>query len=142
MQRRTRRTKLNSEMNIVPYVDVMFVLLIIFMVTATTISVGIDVDPPSMESAKDVASEDNDDIVVSVDREGRFYLNYAPEPEVSLSDAQIKEQVRFVFDKNARLNTRVKGDKEAPYGRIIDAVALLQDVTEKKVQFDVIISEN
>lgn len=140
MQRHTRRTKLNSEMNIVPYVDVMFVLLIIFMVTATTISVGIDVDPPSMESAKDVASEDNDDIVVSVDREGRFYLNYAP--EVSLSDAQIKEQVRFVFDKNARLNTRVKGDKEAPYGRIIDAVALLQDVTEKKVQFDVIISEN
>ncbi len=87
MQRRTRRTKLNAEMNIVPYVDVMFVLLIIFMVTATTISVGIDVDPPSMESAKDVASEDNDDIVVSVDREGRFYLNYAPEPEVSLSDA-------------------------------------------------------
>lgn len=137
MARPSRRRPLNAEMNIVPYVDVMFVLLIIFMVTATTISVGIDVDPPSMESAQNVASEDNDDIVISVDKEGLFYLNYATTPENSFPDPIIRAQAEMAFEVDPERNVRVKGDKEAPYGRIIEAVAILQDVTNKKVQFDV-----
>lgn len=77
--RRSRRKGngkgLQAEMNIVPYVDVMFVLLTIFMVTATTISVGIDVDPPKMESSTAIAA-DNDDVmlVISVNDQGQFFF--------------------------------------------------------------------
>ena len=75
MRRRKRTNKLNSDMNIVPYVDVMFVLLTIFMVTATTISVGIDVDPPQMDSSQAVAVEGDEMMVISVDALGTFFFN-------------------------------------------------------------------
>lgn len=135
--RRSKRNKrgLQADMNIVPYVDVMFVLLTIFMVTATTISVGIDVDPPKMESSTAIAVE-NDDVmlVVSVNGQGEFFFNHAEDPEVALSEATITELAKQLFALNPNVKALVKGDKYAPYGRVIDAMALLQSVTNENVQ--------
>ncbi len=132
--RRVRKNALNSEMNIVPYVDVMFVLLTIFMVTATTISVGIDVDPPSVENTSSFAnSEDSEQLVISVDAENKFYLNIADSPTQAISEEQITELASKAFAKNNKIIAIVKGDKNANYGRIIDAMALLQRITNKTV---------
>lgn len=134
MRRRKRINKLSSDMNIVPYVDVMFVLLTIFMVTATTISVGIDVDPPQMESSQAVAVEGEEMMVISVDASGSFFFNLADNPSIALPEGEIEVLARNIFAENNNIQALVKGDKNAPYGRIIDAMGLLQSVTNKNVQ--------
>lgn len=134
MRRRRRERTLKSEMNIVPYVDVMFVLLTIFMVTATTISVGIDVDPPQMDSSKAVAIEGDEMMVISVDKTGSFFFNLADDPHTALPEEVIAEQAAALFAENEKIQALVKGDQEAPYGRIIDAMSLLQGITNRNVQ--------
>lgn len=134
MRRRKRINKLSSDMNIVPYVDVMFVLLTIFMVTATTISVGIDVDPPQMESSQAVAVEGEEMMVISVDASGSFFFNLADNPSMALPEGEIEILARNIFAENNNIQALVKGDKNAPYGRIIDAMGLLQGITNKNVQ--------
>lgn len=126
---------LQAEMNIVPYVDVMFVLLTIFMVTATTISVGIDVDPPKMESSTAIAAE-NDDVmlVISVNGNGEFFFNHAEDPNSPLSEQRITDLATQMFAENSKIQALVKGDKTAPYGKVIDAMSLLQSVTHQNVQ--------
>lgn len=126
---------LQAEMNIVPYVDVMFVLLTIFMVTATTISVGIDVDPPKMESSTAIAAE-NDDVmlVISVNGNGEFFFNHAEDPNSPLSEQRITDLATQMFAENSKIQALVKGDKTAPYGKVIDAMSLLQSVTNQNVQ--------
>lgn len=126
---------LQAEMNIVPYVDVMFVLLTIFMVTATTISVGIDVDPPKMESSTAIAAE-NDDVmlVISVNGNGEFFFNHAEDPNSPLSEQRITDLATQMFAENPKIQALVKGDKTAPYGKVIDAMSLLQSVTHQNVQ--------
>ncbi|WP_077928107.1 biopolymer transporter ExbD [Wohlfahrtiimonas populi] len=126
---------LQAEMNIVPYVDVMFVLLTIFMVTATTISVGIDVDPPKMESSTAIAAE-NDDVmlVISVNGHGEFFFNHAEDPNSPLSEQRITDLATQMFAENSKIQALVKGDKTAPYGKVIDAMSLLQSVTHQNVQ--------
>lgn len=126
---------LQAEMNIVPYVDVMFVLLTIFMVTATTISVGIDVDPPKMESSTAIAAE-NDDVmlVISVNGNGEFFFNHAEDPNSPLSEQRIADLATQMFTENSKIQALVKGDKTAPYGKVIDAMSLLQSVTHQNVQ--------
>ena len=134
MRRRKRINKLSSDMNIVPYVDVMFVLLTIFMVTATTISVGIDVDPPQIESSQAVAVEGEEMMVISVDASGSFFFNLADNPSIALPEGEIEVLARNIFAENNNIQALVKGDKNAPYGRIIDAMGLLQGVTNKNIQ--------
>lgn len=126
---------LQAEMNIVPYVDVMFVLLTIFMVTATTISVGIDVDPPKMETSTAIAA-DNDDVmlVISVNGAGEMFFNHSAEPNSPLSEAEIIDLAEKMFAESPKIQALVKGDKEAPYGKVIDAMSLLQSVTNQNVQ--------
>lgn len=141
MRRRKRVNKLNSDMNIVPYVDVMFVLLTIFMVTATTISVGIDVDPPQTESSQAVAIEGDEMMVISVDATGTFFFNLADNPSIALPEAEIETLAATMFAENENMQALVKGDKNAPYGRIIDAMSLLQGVTQKNVQLMTVPSE-
>lgn len=136
--RRSRRKGgkgLQAEMNIVPYVDVMFVLLTIFMVTATTISVGIDVDPPKMESSTAIAAE-NDDVmlVISVNGLGEMFFNHADDPNSPLSEADIAVLAEQMFVENPNIQALVKGDKTAPYGKVIDAMSLLQSITQHNVQ--------
>lgn len=134
MRRRKRVNKLTSEMNIVPYVDVMFVLLTIFMVTATTISVGIDVDPPQMDSSQAVAIEGDAMMVISVDATGSFFFNLADNPNIALSEDDIVQLATTLFEENSNMQALVKGDQKAPYGRIVDAMSLLQGITEQNVQ--------
>ena len=134
MRRRKRVNNLNSDMNIVPYVDVMFVLLTIFMVTATTISVGIDVDPPQTESSQAVAIEGDEMMVISVDATGTFFFNLADNPSIAIPESEIAELASAMYMENENMQALVKGDKNAPYGRIIDAMSLLQSITQKNVQ--------
>lgn len=125
-----RRTKKQlSEINVVPYIDVMLVLLIIFMVTAPLLSQGIKVDLPQAKS-EPIATKLPEPIIVSIDARGNYYLNTAANPKQPLSPQelaeQIKPQLQPLLQKNTPRQVLVKGDKNVDYGKVVAAMSILQ----------------
>lgn len=133
MRRRNKKT-LKHEMNIVPYVDVMFVLLTIFMITATTISAGLDVDPPQTEANESLNLDDHPLLVISIDKQGDWYLNLGDQPDQAQSPEKIEQDAIRLFSADQTLQAAVKGDKDALLGKVIDAMLLLKKVTNQKVK--------
>jgi len=132
-----RSRKPMSEINVVPYIDVMLVLLIIFMVTAPLLTQGIKVDlPDAAAQAIDPADlQDRPPLVVSVDRQGRLYLNEGDDPSEPLADTLLQARVAAVLRSAPGVPVFVKGDREVPYGRVVEAMVLLQGAGAKKVGF-------
>jgi biopolymer transport protein TolR len=132
----TNQTKLRlmSEINVVPYIDVMLVLLIIFMITAPLLTQGITVDLPNAP-AQPLEVQDNEPIVLSVDRDGKFYLNIADDERAPIDDAKVVELASAVIRRNAQTPVLIKGDESVPYGRVITAATLLTEAGAAKIGF-------
>src|SRR5262245_24711123 len=90
----TRNRALISNINVVPYVDVMLVLLVIFMITAPLLSQGIAIDLPDVQAEPLVPTDEP--LVFSVDGEGRFYLNLGDNPETPLDESALRDRVSAV----------------------------------------------
>ncbi len=128
--RRRRRRKLKNEINVVPYIDVMLVLLIIFMVTAPLMNLGVDVQLPQ-SNAKSI-EERQDPIVVSVDTAGNYFL--AIEGDNQQIDAEsLGARIRAIVANNPGVPVFVAGDGTADYQLIMDAMVLLQSAGVEKV---------
>ncbi len=114
-----------SEINVVPYIDVMLVLLIIFMVTAPLLKQGVDVDLPTAP-AKTLDVDSPEPIVISVDREGLIYLNIAPDPDSSLSEDALIGWIKSALAKEPKRPVMVRGDANGPYQNVVSTLVLLQ----------------
>jgi biopolymer transport protein TolR len=131
---RAGKHRLMSEINVVPYIDVMLVLLIIFMITAPLLTQGISVDLPKAP-AQPIAAEDNEPLVLSVDREGKFYLNVGDDTEAPIDAATLVERASAVIRRNPETQVLVKADENVPYGRVVTGASLLQQAGAQKVGF-------
>lgn len=125
--RRTRRSV--AEINVVPYIDVMLVLLVIFMITAPLLTQGVKINMPQAD-AKPIKSVSQTPIIVSVDKSGNFYLNIMSKPDVPL-DAEkmatrVAAELAIAKEKGTTKNVLVKGDRDVNYGAVINAMAILQ----------------
>ena len=129
--RRTR--KLMSEINVVPYIDVMLVLLIIFMVTAPLLSQGVKVELPETDGAEAIDPEPTM-IVLSVEPTGQMYLNLG-DPEVALPPERVVELVAAAMRREPGRPVLVKADRAVPYGRVVEGMVLLQQAGARKVGF-------
>lgn len=123
------RRKPITEINLVPYIDVMLVLLIIFMITAPLLTQGVQVQLPSA-SAKAMPPQKNKPIVVSVDQRGELFLNTTIHPNQPINPQDLMSQVASQIT-NAQTEKKeqaifVKGDRDANYGAIMKAMVLLQ----------------
>ena len=130
--------RLMSEINVVPYIDVMLVLLIIFMITAPLLTQGITVDLPkaTAEALDPELLKDNEPLVLSIDREGRFYLNVGgKDTDTPIDEATVLERVQAVLRRNPQTPVLVKGDQNVPYGRIVIGMTLLTQAGAPKVGF-------
>jgi biopolymer transport protein TolR len=129
--------RLMSEINVVPYIDVMLVLLIIFMITAPLLTQGITVDLPKApaQPLDPELLKDNEPLVLSVDRDGRFYLNIGDDVDSPVDESVIVERVSAVIRRNAQTPVLVKADQSVPYGRVIVGAALLQQSGATKIGF-------
>lgn len=124
MAKATRRKPM-SEINVVPYIDVMLVLLVIFMVTAPLMTQGIKVDLPEAASGPLEVDDDEPMLVVSVKENGSYYINVGEEEEpVPLKE--IGENASKIIAANPDIKVLVEGDKNLPYGVIIDLMNTLQ----------------
>ena len=114
-----------SEINVVPYIDVMLVLLIIFMVTAPMLMQGVKVDLPEA-SADPVENQDSEPVIVSVNSAGQLFLNLGQEDQV-LSLATIRDRVAAVMRRSPDKPVLVWGDRAVPYGEVVTLMAALQE---------------
>ena len=132
-QRGTRR--LISDINVVPFIDVMLVLLVIFMITAPLLTQGVQVDLPKTE-AKTLPPEQKEPLILTVDAEGNFYLNIADKPHVPITARSLAHLVMTQLNTDTAADQRpvlVKGDKNANYGKVVEAMTLLQQAGAKSV---------
>ena len=126
--RRRNKRRLMSEINVVPYIDVMLVLLIIFMITTPLLTQGVKVNLPN---AKATAITDQQlPAIVTVDRMGQYFVNLSPTPNIPVTAEQMVNLVAADLlsaqQKNQTLPVYVKGDKDADYGKVMNVMALLQ----------------
>ena len=116
-----------SDINVVPYIDVMLVLLVIFMVTAPLMTQGIRVDLPAANSEAIAIDELQQVLVVSINREVQYFLNLGGE-ETAVALSLLAEQVSKIKAANSNLQVLVEGDADIAYGRVIDLMDLLQKI--------------
>ena len=117
---RKRHKKLMSDINVVPYIDVMLVLLVIFMITAPLLSQGVQVDLPQA-AARPVESQDRETLVVTVDREGRYFLD-----DRRLTSEELRKKVAAILRLRPQTPVLIRGDRQANYGEVVKAMTLLQ----------------
>ncbi len=117
---RKRRKKLMSDINVVPYIDVMLVLLVIFMITAPLLSQGVKVDLPQA-AARPVENQDRETLVVIVDRDGKYYLD-----DRRISSEELSRKVKAILRLRPQTPVLIRGDRQANYGEVVKAMTLLQ----------------
>lgn len=118
-----------SEINVVPYIDVMLVLLVIFMITAPLMTQGVNVKLPNAE-AKAIAPDQQLPIVVSVNKQGQMFLNISAKPESPMPAGELQTEVAATLQlaKRRHIDRQiyVKGDGDASYNEVVTAMAVLQ----------------
>lgn len=132
-----RRRRLMGEINVVPYIDVMLVLLIIFMVTAPLLTQGIQVELPKAGAEPLPADllRDTQPLVLSVDKQGRYYINIGKDHDKPLSQALIVERVSTVLRREPKTPVLVKADRNVPYGAVVTGMVMLQQAGAPQVGF-------
>lgn len=119
------RKKRMAEINVVPYIDVMLVLLVIFMITAPLLTEGVNVSLPEA-SSKPMKQGEEKPLVVSVDAKGKFYLNTEDAPEVPLDANTLVNRIIAMRRLHPNSQVYVRGDENASYGQVVTVMALLQ----------------
>jgi len=130
--RGTKKGRPMAEINVVPYIDVMLVLLIIFMVTAPLLTQGVQVALPEA-SAEVLPEQDNQPLIVSVDVDGKFYLNVADNPKAAMEPSAISLRVAAELKRQPKRSVLVRGDMNVDYGKVMKAMVLLQQAGAKQV---------
>ena len=131
------KRRLMGEINVVPYIDVMLVLLIIFMITAPLLTQGIKVELPKAAAEPiDARAVNNiEPLVLSVDARGRLYLNVGATPQQPIDDATALARATAALRRAPQRVVLVKGDSAVSYGRIVTAMVMLQQAGASKVGF-------
>jgi biopolymer transport protein TolR len=128
---RHKRLKLKSEINVVPYIDVMLVLLIIFMVTAPMINKNVDINLPQA-NAKSLQDK-KDPVIVAVDQNGQLYLTLGTEKRQPIDVDTMKTKVGAFVKANPDVSVLVAGDRDGKYDGVYQVLADLQQAGVSKV---------
>ncbi len=114
-----------SEINVVPYIDVMLVLLVIFMITAPLLTQGVNVELPQAES-KVMTEETDEPLVVTVTASGDYYLNVGDDVDKPIDHQMLVTRVAAVLRHKPKTPVMVRGDTHVEYGKVVVAMSLLQ----------------
>jgi biopolymer transport protein TolR len=132
-----RRRRLMAEINVVPYIDVMLVLLIIFMITAPLLKEGVKVDLPDA-GAKPLDADllaKHQPLVVTIDARGRLYINFGQNQDQPVSEATVSARTAALLRRDPQTPVLVQADTTVAYGTVVRAMVLLQQAGATKVGF-------
>ena len=114
-----------SEINVVPYIDVMLVLLVIFMITAPLLAQGVKVDLPQAD-AEPLDTREQEPLVVTIDATGSYYVNYGDDQESPVEPRVLAARVGALLRHRPGLAVVVRGDESVPYGDVVLLMSVLQ----------------
>ena len=120
-----KRRNLISDINVVPYIDVMLVLLVIFMISAPLMVQGIQVNLPQA-SSEALPVTNNEPLIVSIDKNGELFLETDSTKDKSLSLEELNFSVTKIFESNPNLQVVIRGDGKVQYEKVITVMAELQ----------------
>jgi biopolymer transport protein TolR len=115
-----------AEINVVPYIDVMLVLLIIFMVTAPMLNQGVDVDLPNVNASPVTVEPDENQLIVSVSAKGLYYLERGSDDPKAMALVDIQQYVTILLKSQPKTDVLVRGDEAVPYGIVVALMGSLQ----------------
>lgn len=136
MARRRRGQRAKSEMNVVPYIDVMLVLLVIFMISAPLLNQSVEVDLPASDNAEEVESDNADaplPLVVSIDRQGAYFIDRADDNVLPVNRRLIESITRDTLTENPQTPVYIRGDKGVDYGAVMVMMDILKSSGAKSV---------
>tara|TARA_B100000965_G_scaffold51927_1_gene38648 strand:+ start:622 stop:1032 length:411 start_codon:yes stop_codon:yes gene_type:complete len=119
------RRNLISDINVVPYIDVMLVLLVIFMISAPLMVQGIEVNLPEA-SSEALPVKNNEPLIVSITRDGSIFLETESTKNKSISIGEMGNLVTKIFENRPGLQVVIRGDSEVKYDRVMKVMAQLQ----------------
>ena len=125
-----KKKKLNAEINVVPYIDVMLVLLIIFMVLSPLLIQGVEVNLPQTDTTK--MSVQNEPLVVSINKSGEYFINIGEE-QLPIDLDELKRKSLVIFSANPDIEVIFKGDKSVSFESVAKAMAAVQSVGIEKI---------
>ncbi len=114
-----------SDINVVPYIDVMLVLLVIFMITAPLLTTGVDVDLPQA-SAEPIDKDADEPLIVTVNKEGNYYLSVGENPDQPIDDDTMITLAAAVLRHKPGTPVMIRGDGRVEYSKVVYAMTLLQ----------------
>ena len=114
-----------SEINVVPYIDVMLVLLVIFMITAPLLTQGVKVDLPEVPS-KPLEQKDKEPVIINVDAAGNFFINYGENQDKPIAAADLVNRINALLKYQPGTPVFVGGDRAVPYGKVVELMVHLQ----------------
>jgi biopolymer transport protein TolR len=136
LKKRSQRKGPIAEINVVPYIDVMLVLLVIFMITAPILTQGVTVDLPRAAS-ESLKTADREPIIVSVNYAGDYFLNLGDNPDEAIEPHELQVRVAAELEISKQmgqsLNVLVKGDQGVSYGKVVTAMSLLKQAGAEQV---------
>jgi len=130
-----QKRKLMGEINVVPYIDVMLVLLVIFMVTAPLLTQGIEVELPKANSEPIDDVSNQTPLVLSVDAAGNLYISVGDDEDKPTSGENVVDMVGKVLRLQPETPVLVKADRAVPYGNVVGAMVLLQQGGAESIGF-------
>ena len=125
MSRRNRSLRPMAEINVVPYIDVMLVLLVIFMITAPLLTQGVKVDLPVTDS-EPLPDDAKRPLVVTVDNQGEYFITYDDDKTKAVDDETLLHNAAAILKLNPGIPVMVRGDRAVEYGRVVNVMAILQ----------------
>ncbi len=133
---KAKRERPISDINVVPYIDVMLVLLVIFMITAPMLSQGVTVDLPKAAS-QTLSTTEREPIIVSVNQQGTYFLNISSTPADPIDGqalvVRVAAELELAKQTSQKINVLVKGDQGVFYGKVVQAMALLKQAGAEQV---------
>lgn len=115
-----------AEVNVLPYIDVMLVLLVIFMVTAPILTQGVDVELPEVTSEPIETQPEQEPLVVSLNAQGEYFIELGADSDQALPLDEVIEQVARFKRQNPDIPVLVRGDRRVPYGDVVILMSRLQ----------------
>ena len=130
----SKKRRYLTEINVIPYVDVMLVLLVIFMVTAPFMIQGIDVDLPEVES-QPIEKANLENVTISISSVGDFFLDFESSKNKAFSIVELKEELLKILKNNDSIEIYVRSDKEVIFGEVAKLMSLLQELKPDSINF-------
>lgn len=129
-RRRFSNRRVRADMNVVPYIDVMLVLLVIFMIATPLIQRSVEVNLPQVDEQHSSSQTDTGDLtlplILTVDSQGNFYLNISATPHTPLAVKQIQHEATLYLQKHPQIDVYVSGDAHVDYAKVVEGLGYLR----------------